>query len=631
MNFLEPAALWGILAGLLVILAYLLRMPRRRRIFSSSILIKAMELIARRERRKLRTILSFAVIFLAFLATALNSARPFYSSEEQKLRDHILLLDVSASMKARTELQPAVQTRVPAETRFDRARQQATQIVHHLPVGHRMMIVAVGNTARIVRNFETDAKLLEQSLESIRPEDTSTSWGEAARLLQEILPAAQAPLCHLLSDGSGWQPELWTSLPGATEWRYYPAGKPVPNVGLTNFRGRTTFHSDRDYQIITEVRNFSTETQTVELDLYLDDLLMDTHQLKLEPAEKKTEVFQQTLRVGGILSGRLRRGEEEFQDGLEADNVAYDVVPSPVRPKVLIYSSEKTGFLEAALSANANALAYKQSPENYSPAYAADIYVFYNLAEIPEQLPNRDLIFIHTRGKKMPVEIQKEFENPVMRTWNQHHPLMNYLSLSNLLLSRAQGLLTPGWAETLAETASGPLIVAGETPERQIVFIGLDPRESDLPFRAAMPLLVANAILWMKEPGADPEPLRPGETCQIQVEEAGIKLLELTAPSGQKIAHDVLPGGHVAVLSTREVGVYRYQAGEQTGAFTVNLSDAVESDLTPQEQVQIGEKKIEAVQENKVAQAWRFWPALAFLALGLLVVENSLYHRRVLF
>jgi hypothetical protein len=503
-----------------------------------------------------------------------------------------------------------------------------------------MMVMTVGRIAQIVRNFEGDIKLLEQSLKRVEPLETSTNWPDAIRLLSEVLPAAEAPVCHLLTDGTGFDPALWADIKSKVEWRYYDVvssekpGTVQRNVAVTNFRARTTFHSDRDFQIIAQVRNYDDKPVKVDLDLYLDDVLMDTTHLDLKPGEARTEVIAQTLRVGGVLIGRLATPgpeEEPYLDELEADNVAQDVVPSPRRPKVLVYSDEQAGFLISALSANSNALAYRQDPSKYSPDYGADIFVFYNLKDLPDELPPKDIIVVNTTDKLMSIEVQREFENPMMRTWNRHHPLMNYLSLSNLLIAKAQGFTVPGWAETLAETASGPLIIAGETPERQIAFIGLDPKDSDMPFRVALPMLIANAILWMNERAPDPDPIQPGETYRIQLTDKKASRVKVIYPDKTEETRETQADGTVAVLDTHRVGIYRFEAGEETGAFTVNLSDPVESSLSSAKELKIGDQTVALADEKKAADVWRLWPALAVLALGILLVENSLYHRRILF
>lgn len=754
MTFLEPSGLLLLLAGILVIIVYLLRMPRRRRIFSSSLILRAMERLTRRERRKLRTVLSFVAVFLAFLAIVLDAARPYRGPEAKEPRDHILLLDISASMKASGGEDPDGEDSSSKEMRFERAVRQAEKLIDALPVGDRMMIMALGDTAQIVRSFEPTTEFLKGALKDLSARDTGTNWQDARRLLSEVLPTARSPICHFLTDGSGFVPEQWQDFAKDADCRYYDVADAVGNVAITNFRARTTFHSDRDFEVIVEIHNFSEKDQVVDLDLYLDDLIMETRPLKVAAGRDHVEVFQQRLRVGGVLSGRLanttsglfrvadiqapaalaarlrdaadsdpvskhlreklskatqellgkyREGEvpealekamahglaqiidgdslydetlfeevklsdvterlvgrdlvgkdvirfnrrlledaypeeiarspeaDVFEDALAVDNAAYDVIPSPVRPKVLIYSEETSGFLAAALSANSNALAYRQAPARYSPNYAADIVVFYNVGGVEGELPNKDLIFVNTKGQGMPVEVKKDFENPMMRVWDRHHPLMNYLSLSNLLIASAQDFSTPGWAETLAETASGPLIVAGETPERQLVYIGLDPRKSDLPFRVALPMLVANAILWMKERAPDPDPLAPGDTHRIQLAAKDARALTLVTPDGAEATLPVNEEGVAAVLDTRQAGVYRHRTEEESGVFVVNLNDSDESNLKPSEALTIAGKALNPVHEKEVAQVWRLWPKLALFALILLLIENALYHRRVLF
>ncbi len=635
MNFLEKSALWFLLVGALIAIAYLLRMPRRREIFPSILILLGMERLDRRERRKLRTFLSFLIIILGFLFITFDSGRPYYSSAEQKERDHILVIDTSASMKA------AIAVGDDSKTRFTVSARRAKELIRSLPIGDRMMLMTLGDMAQIVRNFESDLKLLEESLEQVQPQDTRTNWQDAARLLKEVLPTARTPVVHLVTDGSAFAADNWKDLGEDVEWRFYDlgadAGKTAcpetKNLAVTNFRARTTFHSDRDFEVIAKIENFTDQQQKVDLDLYLDDVIMDTRHLTIEPRASVTEVFQQTLTVGGVLSGRLMDGEEPYKDALAVDNTAWDVVPSPTRPKVLLFTPEirkEKGFLEAVFSANSNVLPYRQSMANYSADYAADVYVFYNVTDLPE-IPRRDIIFINTRGKQIPIEVQEEFKDPLMKTWNRHHPLMNYLALSNLLIARAQGFRVPGWAETLAETVSGELIVAGETPERQLVYIGLDPTDSDLVFRVDLPMLLSNAVLWMKDRAPDPDPIQPGETYRIQIAEKNVNTLDMVWPAGEKTTFDLDEDGALQVLNTRKVGIYRYQAGEESGTFTVNLSEPPESDLTVSTSLNIGEKEVARFKEEEAAIVKRFWPGLALLALGILIVENGLYHRRILF
>jgi hypothetical protein len=607
----------------------------------STLIISLMQQFTRRERRKLRTLLSFLAIALAFLATSFNAGRPYTTSaEDDKRHDHIVVLDISASMKSATKAEQKDGVTVISERRFDKAKAKAQELINSLQIGERMMIITVGQLAQIARNFESDIQLLEETLDEIHARDTGTNWNDASRLLREILPTASSPICYLLTDADNFNNEQWNDLSDETTWRLYqPTAPKRPegikgNVAITNFRARTTFHSDRDFQIIVEVQNFAEEKVKLDLDLYLDDLLIDTHPISLDPGESKTEVLSQTLRVGGVLIGRLAvSGSEEvpLPDELDIDNAAYDVVPSPLRPKVLIYSDEEVGFLHSALSANSNALAYSQIPSKYSPDYAADILLFYNVSELPGELPPKDVIFVNTTAKAIPMKVQKEFENPMMRTWNRHHPLMNYLSLANLLIAKSQGFTVPGWAETLAETASGPLIIAGESPERQMAFIGLDPDDSDLPFRVALPMLISNALLWMKERAPDPDPIQPGETWRVEIKEPETKVVELTLPNGTETIHEVQPDGSVIFLDTFQSGIYRYEALDQSGAFTVHLKDTDESSLRKPSEVLISGKAVENMEERKSIEVRRYWPALAVLALGLLIAENSLYHRRIWF
>ena len=155
MNFLQPAALWAILAGLLIIIAYLLRMPRRRQLMPSTLIVALMQQFTRRERRKLRTLLSFLAIALAFLATSFNAGRPYTTSaEDDERHDHIVVLDISASMKSATKAEQNEGVTVITERRFDKAKEKARELVNSLQIGQREIRIASKRNAALRRQPE---------------------------------------------------------------------------------------------------------------------------------------------------------------------------------------------------------------------------------------------------------------------------------------------------------------------------------------------------------------------------------------------------------------------------------------------------------------------------------------------
>ncbi|MDP7130122.1 MAG: BatA domain-containing protein, partial [Planctomycetota bacterium] len=116
MRFLNLDALYALALIAGVIILYLLRMPRKRTVFSSILILDMIPEIAKskRMRRKLRTLLSavLQVIILAFIVVA--CARPYVTTRGLSNREIIVLVDRSASMQTK-DIEEAGRT----ITRFD--------------------------------------------------------------------------------------------------------------------------------------------------------------------------------------------------------------------------------------------------------------------------------------------------------------------------------------------------------------------------------------------------------------------------------------------------------------------------------------------------------------------------------
>ncbi|MBL9088565.1 MAG: hypothetical protein JNM10_15615, partial [Planctomycetia bacterium] len=95
-------------------------------------------------------------------------------------------------------------------------------------------------------------------------------------------------------------------------------------------------------------------------------------------------------------------------------------------------------------------------------------------------------------------------------------PLLRGVDLSTAYVARGSTLVAPG-AEVLASVEGEAVVARGGTAEAPWLAFGLDPDGSDLPLRAALPLLLRNAVRRFGEAPLDPfrpfyradEPLAP--------------------------------------------------------------------------------------------------------------------------
>src|SRR5688572_17476715 len=120
MEFLNPAALYGLLALPLLLIPYLIRRKARRVVFSSSLLFAAMgyPTVSRPwERLRLPPIFFLQLLLLTLLILALSE--PVFSVRPSKIA---VVLDNSASM----------QTLEGEKSRFALAQEQAMSLVSEL-------------------------------------------------------------------------------------------------------------------------------------------------------------------------------------------------------------------------------------------------------------------------------------------------------------------------------------------------------------------------------------------------------------------------------------------------------------------------------------------------------------------
>ncbi len=162
--------------------------------------------------------------------------------------------------------------------------------------------------------------------------------------------------------------------------------------------------------------------------------------------------------------------------------------------------------------------------------------------------------------------------------------------------------------------------------------ITFDLYDSDLPLKIAYPILLANLTAWYESPRTIQieGSLRPGQTVSIAPLPSS-DTVRLTRPDGttQEYSTNNPP---IIAAGTEQTGLYTVESlrgGQviQAEAFAVNLFDEGESRITPRTP-KTGVGDIAAAGGGEVGQQ-EFWGWLALAALGVLMVEWFVHHRRL--
>ena len=673
MIFLQPAA-FALLLGAAVILAlYLLRSPRQQRRIPTTALWLRLKDVSRVTDRRKRTLISLAIQLLIFLLIVGGAARPYLLEEgKSQVRTVALLIDVSASMQIEDANTGA--DRESGESRLEAAKGKARQILAGLrrrggkEENDRGLVIQVGAKIRILQNLTDNADDLVRAVGRIEQTSEVADYVKASRLLGQLARAWPDLEVYVISDGQLTEEarKAWRGV-GQVEAAersasitYVPVGGPSGNVGIVNFAARRNLDAVSDFEVATEVCNFGPEPVTCRLELRMSTareelesrcqggpetndetgVLMDVFALELAPGDRQLRVLRKgNVPLEGIVKARLT--EISGENRLLQDDSAAQLIPRTRRAKTVLITEEQGDFLLGVMRANIGIQAYRLPVEDYRPNLPVDAYLFVDYR--PEKLPPKNVLLINTRGRvAIPGSAKSDapdvtfltgesIEDPKVRAWNRHHPVMNRVSFQNLILGKAFRVTADAAAETVARTESGPLVLAFERGRQKLVYVGFSPQDSDLVFRSAFPLVVDNCVRWfMADEGpAYSRPIRPGEPKHITPESDAASIQVYTdaeSPVSVPVA-----GGSATIDDICEPGIYLYEDGGRLRAFAANLSSDLESSVSVRESLDIGE----AGDEEEYAAAGvadrRLWPYLIFLVPLLLLLESYLFHRRVAF
>lgn len=474
-------ALFGATGGLVLALYLLDRSRRRQTVATLRFWAPSPRpAVLRRRRRRIQQPLSLILQILGLACLLLALAQLRFGAHEQAGRDHVLILDTSAWMNARTA----------RGTLMDEARALAMRWLRALPAADRVMLIQADGLATPATVFESNRKVVEEAIARSRPGATALDIGQAldvARQVQQI-HAVHAGEIVFVGAGRSVDSDAESMQKAPPNLRVLPVAQSIDNCGL---RGIGLRHSASDpalWEIFVAARNYGAAPRDVTLTLQFGGRPVGVRRLSLPPASERNSTFELRTRAAGWIEARLLSG-----DAFPDDDRAVLELPQQKTLKIIVYS-DRPDLLRAVVTANPNVQAGFRKTSEYRTSSDADIVILDEF--LPPAPPVVNSIWIEPPPAGSPVAVRAKADNVALTRWNAEHPLATGLRIQELRLESTEVFSPAAGDISVAEVEQGPVILA-RPGEPKMVVLGFHPMRSAMRYELATPLMFANILRWM--------------------------------------------------------------------------------------------------------------------------------------
>lgn len=586
MEFLNPAALYGLFALPLLLIPYLVRRKPRRVIFSSLLLFieHGSEATAKPwGRLRLPPVFFLQLLLLVLLILAL--AQPVFSV---RLSNIAIVMDNSASMQARED----------GTTRVALARDQARRVLGDLGANGKVDIFTIvpqlekANKAPL---SPSDAIALLAGLEAYDLADAPADYGD---LLRQLAEDHKYERVYFVTD----RPVRGQS--GAV--RVLTVGKPRDNLALSAFTVSPSSLANRRLEAVVEVANYSARDQRVRVAVLGDgaETALANRDLRVPAGQTASASFQ------GLSEKRYYIAEIDGNDALSLDNRQFAIAANARSLKILAISPRPQALnsLRAIPGVTLTIVAPEDYQQTDRSSFGLEIFHYAALASLPL---NPSLLILPPDSNPI-VKLGNPITGPVASGWRESHPLSRYLNFALFRPTYARPIIPLTAGEAIIETVQGPLAFTVERQGNRHLVLGFDPfpylGRENLP----MSIFTLNLLEWFTSVSggkgrATGEPVALGAAEQ----ESSI----LTTPQGQK---HVLKPGSSSFANTFHQGIYQLARGAERQILAINYHSASESDLRDSKRIEL---KPGASGSNSGSTLFSFWPYLLMASLLLLIIE----------
>jgi hypothetical protein len=610
LSLVQMITVFGAVSAVSIAL-YLLDRSRRKQVVSTLRFWVAAEhptVAARRRHINQPWSLILQLLSMALIILALAQMR--FGAPAMAGRDHVIVLDTSAWMAARSG----------NRTLMDVARQMARDYLKAVPARDRVMLVRADALATPATPFEPDHRKVEAAILASRPGSTALNLDQALAFARHAQGQDGRTAGEIAFVGTGRTAERDPGAgPPPRNLRVLLVPDAIENAGLRKVGLRRSASDPDVWEIYVSAHNYGTRPRNVNLRLEYGPPNAETRvpaasqALTLPPGGDAETSFEYRTAAAGIMDVKMTP-----HDAFPADDQTELELPAQPHLSVNVYS-DQPDLLRPVLSATPRVSAVYRKPAEYR---AGDTGLVILDRFIPPERPTADSIWIAPPADGSPIPVKKTVENAAFAHWDGEHPAAAGLRAKDFKLEKAS-VFDVGAGDAVGEVDDGP-VIAARAGKPKIVVLGFHPALSPMRYQLAWPLLFANLLRWVS-----PEIFLRSEiggasvgTVKLQVEDGiAAKDVSVTAEDGSPVPFTLRD--KMLDFFAGSPGSVRVLAGDHEYMYALTLPQLWDSRWDPPPNIHHGIPRFNVVLEH-VAD---IWPWLALLGGAGLLVEWLLYGR----
>ncbi len=602
----------------LVVALYFYQRIRRRQVVSTLKFWPRRALgVHRSRRRKLHQPLSLLLQLLALVFLLLAVADPYWGSRATPLRQHVLILETSAWMAARSG----------GATLMEQARERALAYLRAVPASEPVMLIRADGLATPATRFTTNRTELERAIREAQPGFTAINLASALDLSRNSLAlavgeagaaerrrtageVAYVGAGRLLEDKDGVVPE------GIRYLRWIEIEQNAADRGIRQLRAVADPKDLGRWNVAAEVYNYEASPIECRVAFSFGGRSIGSRTLTVAGRSAGEVRFSLKTEQGNFLRAALTPG-----DDFDLDNAASLRLPQPRRHAAQIFS-ERPERLRPLLEAVPRLAPAFLPSRQWPGADSRDALLMFDRF-VPAQPPPG--IYLYPPAAQSPLKVLKVAGRGRITHWVSSHPLAEGLHSQDVRFEDALIFAPEPGDEIVAESGAGPVIVARETNGGKSVFFGFDPASPALRNTLTAPLLLANTLRWLA-----PDVFRISE---IRVVPSG--LIDTEVPGVREDQMQISSSENMNLPWSLSQGRLRFFAGRPGRVLARSPLQQWEFDLTlPQVGAVAWEppagvlRGVPPAFQQPVVDGSRLWQWLALAGLLCWLVDWILFGRR---